>query len=170
MTAGEEATAVTGSMGGHLNEIRRKRTGAMGQYEEGHSGEGTAPAKAVSREHSSKRKQIGTAGPPPQREARQGQSWYFTPRAVPAWERSKQHSTTGVKCFGTSEPCKQASCGPWAHHTGLSPMLPYALPQKLLPAPNRVPTGKVRKRHYQMQRHWASGMGKSLPSARVGGI
>lgn len=101
----------------------------------------------------------------PCRDQCQGQSWDFTPRTMPAWERSKKDSTIGVERSGTSECCKQWSLT--ADPTGLSPMPPRAPPQKLLPAPNMVPTGKVGKRQHQTQKTLGLRHGKEPP--KVGG-
>lgn len=101
----------------------------------------------------------------PCRDQCQGQIWDFTPRTMPAWERSKKDSTIGVKRSGTSERCKQWSLT--ADPTGLSPMPPCAPPQKLLSAPNTVPTGKVGKRQHQTQKTLGLRHGKEPP--KVGG-
>lgn len=54
-------------------------------------------------EHSSNRKQIGTAGPPGGRNERQARGWDFTLRTTAAWEGHKDHSVIRVKCFRTRE-------------------------------------------------------------------
>lgn len=76
-------------------------------------------------------------------------------------------SMVGVQHLGTSEHRKQPV---WslADHAGLSPTPSRAPPQKLLPAPNTVPTGNVGKRHHQMQKTLGLRHGKEPPRGPSG--
>lgn len=157
---GGEATAVKGSVGGATPKRDQKEgNGPQGDTRKGIRGRRSTckgHEQGEGWEHSSNREQVSTAGPPPSRDECQGQSWDSNLRTMPAWERSKTHGTIRAKRLGTSVQCKQGVPN--------STSRPHVPPQSCCLPPTWSLRGRRGKDTTRGRRHWASGVGKSLPS------